>query len=220
MSTSSSTGVQRLILAFSFGVLALLFGLWLYHNLDHNDDTAKKQFISATVFQQPRAITPFQLTDDNDQPFTLENFKGHWSLVFFGFTNCPDLCPTTLSTLNQVYKQLESTQPKSMPQVVFVSVDPQQDNSQTIAKYLSSFNPHFLGATGSQQALDQLTRELSVLYMKVARPNSDNNEHYDIDHSGAILIINPQGHFYGVFTTPHNVNNIAKDTQTLMADLQ
>lgn len=216
--SNSNPRTQLSFLIISLSVLALLFGLWLYHNLGHNEDSnADRQLVSATVFQQPRVLTPFNLTDDNDRPFTLDNFKGHLSLVFFGFTNCPDLCPTTLSVLNQVYKQLASTNPKTLPQVVFISVDPEQDNSQAIAKYLSSFNPNFLGATGSQTALDQLTRELSVLYMKVAQLQANADEHYSIDHSGAILIINPQGQFYGVFTTPHDPNKIAKDTQTLMA---
>ncbi|HVV67434.1 MAG TPA: SCO family protein [Gammaproteobacteria bacterium] len=218
--SNSSPRAQLSFLVTSLCILALLFGLWLYHNLGHHEDNSDTQLVSATVFQQPRALTPFNLTDDNDHPFTLDNFKGHWSLLFFGFTNCPDLCPTTLSVLNQAYKQLASTNPKTMPQVVFISVDPEQDDSQTIAKYLSSFNPSFLGATGSQSTLDQLTRELNVLYMKVAPPQANTDEHYSIDHSGTILIINPQGQFYGVFTTPHDPNKIAKDTQTLMAALE
>jgi protein SCO1 len=208
---------QRVFLILSISVLALLFGLWIFHNTNADEAGGSKALQSATVFQQPRAITPFQLTDANNQAFTLENLKGHWSLLFFGFTNCPDLCPTTLSTLNQAYQQLAVHHPKVMPQVVFISVDPEQDDSQTIAKYLSSFNPHFLGATGAQTTLNQLTRELSVLYMKVAEPNATDPTHYSIDHSGAILIIDPEGQFYGVFTTPHDPAKIAKDTQAIMS---
>ena len=220
MSSGSSPRTQLAFLITCLAVLALLFGLWFYHNVEHNEDsTADTRLVSATVFQQPRALSSFNLTDDNGHPFTLDNFKGHWSLLFFGFTNCPDLCPTTLAVLNQAYQRLDSANVKTMPQVVFISVDPAQDNSEKIAQYLSSFNPNFLGATGTQPALDQLTRELSVLYMKVAQPSADGAEHYSIDHSGAILIINPQGQFYGVFTTPHDPAKIAKDTQTLMAAL-
>ena len=193
----------------TIAVIALLFGAWLYHNT--HQAPAKPQLAAATIFTQARTISPFQLTDANQKSLTLENFKGHWSLVFFGFTNCPDLCPTTLATLNQAYKKLETAHIK-LPQVLFISVDPDRDDPEQMHEYLSSFNPHFLGATGQQTQIDQLTHELSVLYTKTTNQNQ-----VSIDHSGTILIINPQGQFYGVFTTPHDANKIAQDMQQIMS---
>jgi len=210
MTTLSKTQLRRRIILISIGALALLFGMWLQFN--YNKKPAPPTLVSATIFPQSRIINPFQLTDDEGKPFTLDNFKGHWSIVFFGFTNCPDLCPTTLSTLNDAYKKLVAAKQNPMPQVVFISVDPEADTPDRMKTYLSSFNKAFLGAVGSQEQIDQLTKELSVLYAKIAQKDA----HYTIDHSGTILIINPQGQFAGVFSMPHNADNIAHDLQTII----
>lgn len=213
MSSLPSSRTQWSIVIICLAVLALLFGMWARYNL-HGEEISKPVFLSATLFDQPRSVTPFKLTDTNNHNFGLDNFKGHWSLVFFGFTNCPDLCPTTLATLNQTYKVFEKNPTMTKPQVVFISVDPEQDNPAKIKNYLSSFNPNFLGATGSESQIGQLTQELSVMFTKILPANS---EQYSIDHSGTIVIINPQGQFSGVFTLPHDPNKIAQDVQTLIA---
>lgn len=196
-----------------FAILALLFGLWAYHNLGANEEQ-KTTLVSATLFDQPRVLANFTLVDDHKKPFTMDQLKGHWNMVFFGFTHCPDLCPTTLATLNQAYNSLQAQGQITMPQVVFISVDPQRDDPDQIKEYLSSFNPHFLGATGTETQLKQLSQELSVLYAKITQPD---NKNYTIDHSGTILLINPQGQFAGVFTLPHDANKIAQDMKTILA---
>lgn len=192
-------------------VLALLFGLWAHYNLNQHEQE-KIVLSSATIFDQPRALSQFSLTDANNQPFNLENLKGHWNLVFFGFTNCPDLCPTTLSTLNKSYLSLENKQ-RNLPQVVFISIDPEQDTSERLKKYLASFNSNFLGATGNEKDVYKLSQELSIVYGKVQPTDAKN---YTFDHSGTILIIDPKGEFYGVFTLPHDAQKIAEDMQKIM----
>ena len=201
----------RILAAFVVvAILALLYGAWSRHNLTSNAkaQTAVAQLLSGTVFPTPRQINPFQLTGDNKKPFTNANLQNHWTFVFFGFTHCPALCPTTLSTLNQVYKNLQTDHPQQLPQVLFISVDPEQDKPKVIREYLSGFNPAFVGATGSAASIDTLTQEFNVMYAKVF-PDGDKN--YTIDHSGTIILIDPNGQVYAVFSTPHNANNIAKD---------
>lgn len=213
---------QLLFLFIAIAILALCFGVWSQHNLS-SQKSAPLALDTATIFSQPRAISPFQLTDNHDQPFTLANLQGHWSILFFGFTHCPELCPTTLATLNQAYQLLQKDHPDQvLPQVVFISVDPEQDTSQRITTYLSSFNPHFIGATGTPAALDKLTQELSVMYTKTNPLNTNDVDasEYSIDHSGTLLIVNPAGQFYGVFTTPHNANKIAHDIKVIMSASQ
>lgn len=211
--TPISKNRQRLLFVIiTIAFLAALFGMWSQYNLHAKNKIFTLQ--TATVFPQPRIITPFQLTDDEGKPFTLNNLKGHFSLIFFGFTHCPDLCPTTLATLNQSYKILENAKLKNMPQVIFISVDPEQDNAKTIKTYLASFNSAFLGATGTKEQLDKLTQEMNVLYTKVAQDG--NTEHYSIDHSGALILVNPEGQFYGVFTMPHDPQKIADDMRVLL----
>lgn len=212
MSSLPSPRSRKLYLIACVAILALLFGLWTRHNAHAQPEKPTLQ--TATIFSQPRNIAPFQLTDDNNKPFTAENLKGHYSLVFFGFTHCPDLCPTTLSMLNQTYKTLASQSNIPLPQIIFISVDPEQDTPAVIKTYLSSFNTAFLGATGTTKQLDELTQEMSVLYAKVAQAGDPS--HYTIDHSGTIIIVDPQGQFYGVFTMPHDAQKIAADMRNLL----
>lgn len=212
MATLPKPHHRRIYYLITVVVLAFLLGLWAWHNSQLR--AFKPTLRTATIFTQPRAITPFQLTDDEGQPFTLENLKGHYTLIFFGFTHCPDLCPTTLSTLNQAYQKLQNVHLKNLPQVLFISVDPEQDTPAVIKTYLSSFNSAFLGATGSREALDKLMQEMSVLYAKILQ--TDDPAHYTIDHSGTLIIVNPKGQFYGVFTAPQDAQKITDDMQALL----
>lgn len=201
------------------GILAAGWGAWVHHNTQQSI-TASEVMKSVTLFTQPRIVSPFTLVDSHNRPFTLKTLQGHWNLVFFGFTHCPQLCPTTLATLNQVYQQLQSSPHTTLPQIVFISIDPEQDNSEQIARYLQSFNAAFLGATGTDDQLARLTQELNVLYAKVRPPNSDPDTPYTIDHSGTILLMNPQGQFAGVFTLPHAVSDMVHDMKLIMANSQ
>jgi protein SCO1/2 len=209
--SSHSAKSQWAISIVCAAVLALLFGLWAHYNLNEHEPV-NMELSSATILKQPRALAQFNLTDANNQPFTLDNLKGHWNLIFFGFTNCPDLCPTTLSTLNKSYLSLANTA-KQLPQVVFISIDPEQDTTTRLKKYLTSFNSNFLGATGKEKDIYNLSQELSIVYGKVQPTDAKN---YTFDHSGTILIVDPKGQFYGVFTLPHDAQKIADDMQKIM----
>lgn len=208
------TKSKIIILISAVVVIALLAGLWLHHNTLGKPAVLK----TATVLTPARDISDFQLTGDNDKPFTLSNLKGHWTLIFFGFTHCPELCPTTLATLKEVYQKLENAKQKPMPQVLFISVDPARDSPKLIKRYLSSFNSNFLGATGTEEALKSLTQEMSVLYMKVMQPGHESNDqaHYDIDHSGTLLLTNPAGKLVAIFNMPHQEAQIAADLHTII----
>lgn len=212
MTTLSKPRQRFLFLLIAIVVLSTAFGMWYRYNTQGIG--GKTNLEVATVFPQPRTITPFQLKDMSGKSLNIENLKGHYSLIFFGFTHCPDLCPTTLAMLNQSYKMMENAKLKTLPQVLFISVDPERDNSKNIKTYLSSFNTAFLGATGSKKQLDKLTQEMSVIYTKVA--NVEDPANYMIDHSGTILIVNPEGQFYGVFTMPHDPQKIAHDMGVLL----
>lgn len=170
---------------------------------------------NATVFQQPRAIVPFELQGDAGKPFTNQDLTGHWSLLFFGFTNCAMICPTTLTELNKMYELLKNAKVKDMPQVVFISVDPERDTVKRIHGYVQSFNPEFKGATGSEAELTKLTKNMGVMYMKIT--NKEDRKHYAIDHSAFIVLVNPKGQMYSIFTTPHEADVMAKNYKQITA---
>lgn len=195
------------------GVLALGLGVYTSHYTSGGNQTVQtlqKSLTSGTVFQQPRDIQAFELTNEANKAFTNKDLMGHWTLLFFGFTRCQDICPTTLAVFNKIYKVLE-TQKIVEPQYVMISVDPERDNPKQISQYVKGFNDAFKGATGDKAALEKLTKDMSVLYMKVANKGSTDSKDYTIDHSGTIMLIGPDAKLYAIFPMPHDADSISKD---------
>jgi protein SCO1/2 len=205
-------------------LLALLFGLWTQHNTNLTKPATTLTLSNGTVLPQPRLINEFTLTDMNGQPFTRDRLHGHWSLVFFGFTRCPELCPTTLSTLNQMYQQLKADHQDPLPQIVFISVDPERDTPKQIKQYITGFNPDFFGATGSTIELEQMTQQFSVMYAKVMQENAKaptaTQEDYTIDHSGTLLLVDPNGQLFAIFSMPHEAPALAQSFEKIINTYQ
>lgn len=172
------------------------------------------QLINGTMLQIPYKIKSFKLVDQNDAPFTNANLSGHWSIIFFGFTRCPMMCPTTLSTLNKMYRMLEQKGFKNnLLQVVFISVDPEYDKPDVIKKYLQNFNPNFIGVTGSKAGISSLTKQLGIAYIKEIKSGKSD---YEIDHSGTLIIINPSGKWEALINPPHlSAKIIVKDFERI-----
>lgn len=196
-------------------LLALFFGMWTRHNLAKQTIAAVPlSLASGTLFPLPRPLHVFSLQDQNKQKFTEKNLQGHWTYVFFGFTHCPMVCPTALATLKQFYQDLVHNHVQPLPQIVFISVDPERDTPAVIKKYLSGFNTAFVGATGSKKELDALTQQFNVVYAKIM-PEGDAS-HYSIEHSGTILLVNPQGEMFAVFSAPQDADKMAEDYQKII----
>lgn len=160
--------------------------------------------LSATVFRSPRAIAPFKLTDQNGKPFTQASLKGNWSFIFFGYTNCPDVCPNTLSMMNVMAINLEKNQPdKQTPRFIMISVDPERDNVEQLAGYIPYFNNAFIGLTAdSSLEIDAITKQFGIPYL-ISKKSADDKD-YEVQHSGAILLVNPDGNLHALFSGPHD----------------
>lgn len=170
---------------------------------------------SLIVLPEPKEITGFSLVDGEGQPFTLENLRGKWSLMFFGFTHCPDVCPSVLYDLDQVSNRLqeEGKDPPAL-QVVFVSVDPERDTPEKLGEYARYFNPAFIGIGGSHKQLEPLTRQLSIgVQIEEHEPGAQD---YGIYHTSAVMLLDPKGRLAGVFPAPHDAENIARDLANLL----
>ena len=167
------------------------------------------QLKQGTLLPSAKAVADFQLTDHNGKPFTRENLKGKWSFAFFGYTHCPDVCPTSLAMLAQVMRILEKDNTLDvLPQTVFFSVDPERDTPELLEKYLPYFHPDFIGVTGDPQHVLLLTRQLGIMYGKAPGDNADN---YLVDHSASIILFNPDGNFLALFGIPHDPGLIAQE---------
>lgn len=169
--------------------------------------------IDGLLWPGSKALTAFALEDHHREAFTLERVTGRWTLLFFGYTHCPDVCPVTLSVLKNVIALIaEPDADAKPPRVVFVSVDPARDTLEHMAAYVSHFNPDFLGVTGSDADLGALTGQLGVLFM---RTEPDAGGDYLVDHTAAVFLIDPRGHLVALFQAPHAAQRIARDIRRI-----
>ena len=168
------------------------------------------QLESGTWFgEQARPLPDFELTDDHNRPLTRADLLGKWSLMFFGYTNCPDICPIALQTLDQTLRSIDDPDVVKALQVYFISVDPERDTPQRLAEYVPYFNPTFIGATAPLDKLDKLTGPLGIAHEIHDHP--EGSESYGVDHSGAIVLINPQAEYAALFGAPQDAAAMARD---------
>lgn len=162
---------------------------------------------TATELPEPRPLADVQLTDSSGRQTSLHDFKGDFTLLFFGFTNCPDICPLTLGMLAQVRAEVAARAPRFTPRVLFVSVDPNRDTPERIAAYLKGFDAEFLGATAPDEALAPLLAQLGVAVEKHAH----GGESYNVVHNSAVYVLDPNADWIAVSTGPHDPKVLATD---------
>lgn len=167
---------------------------------------------AGTLLPAARAIPEFNLQDSSGQPMTRANLEGHWSLVFFGYTSCPDICPTTLSLLAQVEKQLGDLSAAQRPRIVFVSVDPKRDTPAQVGNYIHFFSPTFIGVTGSPERLEQFTKSMGV---PVAFHDTGNGS-YTVDHAATLFLLDSKARVTAVFSQPHALDVLSADIRSVV----
>jgi protein SCO1/2 len=180
-------------------LLAAAGGFWLAQQLDRGSP----RLASGTWLPRAKSVGDFRLLDIYGHPFTNANLTGAPTLVFFGFTHCPDVCPTTLVKLAQIRKQAGI----AALRVLFVSVDPQRDTPQAVALYVHAFDPDFQGATGDAAAIAALARQFGVAVNRVELPGGD----YTMDHSAVVFLLDDAGRIVAIFTPPFDVAALAGD---------
>ncbi len=167
------------------------------------------QLSRGTLLPSPKPLLDFTLTDHTGAAFTRANLTDGWTFAFFGYTHCPDVCPTTLASLVQLRRQLEGTMPSGeLPGTVFISVDPERDTPEQLAEFMPYFHPEFLGVTGDEEQILTVTRQLGILHAKAEDAGADD---YLVDHSAAIILFDPDGAFHAVFGVPHDPVAMAGD---------
>lgn len=167
-----------------------------------------------TILPVARALPAFSLLSESGEAFQNQNFKGHWSVVFAGFTFCPAVCPATLALLKDAFAGLDEQQVGKI-QMVFVSVDPERDTPERLKQYLRHFNPKFKGLTGTEQNLNSLLQGLGLVYLR--EPDTDEKAG-TIDHSTHLAIIDPQGNLAGYLTPPYTVDGLKADLKALVKE--
>jgi len=186
----------RVTVAVVVGLIALVVFMFVNRMTQPSYMTdAQLQLNGAYVLPAPRVIKPFDLLDHNGEAFNLSRLEGKWTMLFFGFTNCPDVCPATMALLRQ-FKLLMGTVPEADDlQVVMMSVDPARDTPAVLKPYVEYFDESFIGVTGDFLGLQALAANLNAAFYKVP----GGGENYQVDHTANVILINPYGHYHAFY---------------------
>ncbi len=176
--------------------------------------------VEPTYFQQypqARALSDFSLSAQDGSPLTKQSLQSQWTLVFLGYTYCPDICPTTMANLNQIYGQLQAIDSEFPIKVMFISVDPKRDDIERMNEYINFFNPQFIGAVGPHEQLFPLARSMGMVY---SITGSTDDPNYLVDHSASIVLVNPQAEVIGRFKPDLTPGELpVSDGEQILADL-
>lgn len=213
MNTDNKSKPNYLALSTIFLVAGLLVFILVWHFVLQPSSRDLPAQLQATVLPKGKPIVGLSLKDHNDQLFTEQRFKGKWSFLFFGFTNCPDICPTTMLVMKAVWAKLpESARAAPEPQLYFVSVDPQRDTPALLKAYATFYHPDFMGITGNNNQLDVLTNQIGALY---GYEDGEKEGEYTVNHSSQVILIDPAGNMRAVFSPPHQIDEMVKTFVTI-----
>jgi len=182
----------------------------------HQPYTIDATQFNGTLLDHPRKIKEFKLIGIDNKPYTKENLQGKWTLLFFGFTRCGSLCPTTMGELGKMMHLLEAQKISPLPSITMITVDPKRDSSERLSQYVKAFNSDFYGARETAAGMDTLTQELGIAYTSITRHASSEDAYDDIEHTGALMLFNPKGELAAFFTPPHRAASLVEDYQLLI----
>jgi len=189
-------------------VVAMSAGLWLAKSTNTKEVSLSAPRIQGAIYPTEKLIKPFKLVNHLGNAFSNENLIGHWSIVFVGYTHCPDICPTTLGLMSEVYREL-SLQKMDPPHVIFLTIDPERDTPKVMNSYIEYFNAEFIGLTGTLANIEKFTKNLNAVYRKAPGLGGEiTKDDYLMDHSSALMLINPQGNLQSILTAPHTLGNV------------
>ncbi|MGY0798361.1 SCO family protein [Lysobacter sp. A286] len=199
-------------------VIAVAMGLGLWASQSYFSQSGSPSWPetrAVSLFDPPRNLPDFSLRQSDGTQLVPGELKGHWTLVFLGFTHCPDVCPLTLTQMAQAQQQWESIPDAIRPRVLFISVDPERDTPDRIGEYANAFHRDTLAATADIPALENFARSLSLVFVKVAPEDGAPANQYSVDHSATMAVLDPQGRMAGVLQPPFEPNAIAADMAAL-----
>lgn len=197
--------------------LAIGVGLWLVLTW-FNQPAKQPPTIAGIFFPEPKTLQDFTLLDHTGRAFQRDRLQGKWTFIYFGYTSCPDACPLTLVTLNQVQQRLAQEGFDKDNAYLLISVDPERDTLERLGAYTTYFNPQFVGVTGTPEELSQLAQQCLVAYRRA--PGQGSETTYSIDHSSNVILIDPQARLRAIFRPPHTPEVLVADFRKIRAYTQ
>jgi protein SCO1/2 len=219
MISSQRGAATKTILVVLAALLAAGAGAWMARRaFDPNssappitDAVPAHQFTAVRLVSTPRVLPDWRLRLSDGGEASPATLQGHWTIVFMGFTHCPDVCPTTLQALSLAQKEWEALPEARRPRVLFVSADPERDTPRIVGDYAHYFHPSTLAASPTPEQLDAFAQALGLVFMKVPGAGAD----YSIDHSATLVLLDPQGRQAGLLSPPLDARAIAADLLAL-----
>lgn len=191
--------------------LATGAGLWTAEYVFNRRPASGPELQTVHRLSTPRELPGFSLQQSDRTQLVPGELRGHWTVVFLGFTYCPDVCPTTLAELAQAQKRWAALPESTRPRVLFVSVDPERDTTEKLGEYAHGFHRDTLAATADIPSLEAFAKSLSLVFAKVPLGNDAPADQYTIDHSATLVVLDPQGRMAGVIQPPLQPKAIAED---------
>ena len=163
------------------------------------------------AYKKPLDIIEFELKDQGDQLYSKNDLKNQWTILFFGYTNCPDVCPTTIFKLGQIKQQISKELPNVNLQILFITLDPARDSTERLREYLGFFNASMIGLTGDISKIVELTSNLSVFFQRINKEDG-----YDFNHTASIFLMNPNAQLKASFSPASSIDMLNEDIQTVI----
>lgn len=205
---------MRVIQLSIISIILIATGLLSYVLLQQIEKNQTPELQVGTVYPDDfREIYDFNLITNVNESYNKDNFADKWTLLFFGFTHCPDICPASLVTFQQIEQRVNSEINNAKLDYVFVSVDPDRDTPEKIHEYTTYFSPNFKGVTGEKDQIERLTRSLAAFYQV---PENASDDNYLVEHTASIYLISESARPKVLFSYPHDTDKIAEDVIKLL----
>lgn len=171
----------------------------------------KPSLITGKILVRPMEIDNFELIDQNNEVFNKKSLEGGWTVLFFGYTNCPDVCPTTIYKLAEIKNGIKEDLPSANFNTVLVTLDPDRDSSERLDEYIGYFDETMLGVTGTYENIQSFTSSLSVFYQRINK-----EEGYDFNHTASIFVFDKDGSLFATMSPANTVGELESDFFTIL----
>ena len=202
---------MRLVLAAIVGIAAALLAWQLPGRLSGSSQAGLPELAAVRLFEPRRELADFSLSQSDGTRLIKGELKGHWTLVFLGFTHCPDVCPTTLAQFAKAQKAWAALPESSRPRVLFLSVDPERDSPDQVGDYAHGFHRDTLAATGDIPALEQFAQGLSMTFARAPLEPGQPADQYSVDHTASLALLDPEARMAGVLSSPYDIDAVTAD---------
>ena len=196
-------------------ILTGITGLFTYFQSLPSLLEKKPTLVSGKILARPMEIDRFELIDQKNEVFNNKSLEGGWTVLFFGYTNCPDVCPTTIYKLAEIKNELEEDLSSTSFNTVLVTLDPDRDSTDRLKEYIGYFDESMLGVTGTYENIQSFTSSLSVFYQRINK-----EEGYDFNHTASIFVFNKDGSLFATMSPANTIGELTQDFYTILNNFE